>query len=69
MNDPQQAYTAFYNELNTIYDSCFPVRNFKPGYKNRKPWLSEELKKGIVVKNKMFKKLKKKKRSRFEEYI
>ena len=53
-NDPQSAYTAFHNDFTTVYDECFPLRTLKYGYKTRKPWLSEGLKKSIQRKNKLF---------------
>ena len=53
-NDPQSAYTAFYNDFTTMYDECFPLRTLKHGYKTREPWLSKGLKKSIQRKNKLF---------------
>ena len=55
LNDPQMAYTCFYNHFYEIYEECFPVRTFKNGYKNRKMWLTEGLKKSIKIKNNMYK--------------
>ena len=52
-NDPQSAYTAFHNDFTTMYDECFPLRTLKYGYKTRKPWLSEGLKKSIQRKNQL----------------
>ena len=40
-NDAQNAYTAFHNEFFDVYNTCFPVKVFKWGYRNRKPWLSD----------------------------
>ena len=52
--DPQEAYTLFHNEFSNIYNASFPIRKIKPGYKNRKPWLTEGLKKSIKTKNKLY---------------
>ena len=46
----QNAYTMFYNEFCDVYNTCFPVKVFKQGYRTRKPWLSEGMKKSIKVK-------------------
>ena len=54
--DAQDAYTDFYNDINNMYNVCFPLKTFKMGYKTRKPWLSECLKKSIKTKNKMYRK-------------
>ena len=41
--------------LNLVkYDACFPIKMFKEGYRTRKPWLSEEMKRSIKVKNKLY---------------
>ena len=44
-NDAQSAYSSFLNDYTSMYNACFPLRFVKIGYKNRKSWLSEELKK------------------------
>ena len=67
--DPQQAYTTFYTEFNIMYDTCFPLRTIKPGYKTRKPWLSEQLKRAIKIKNRMYKHLNKKRRVSSKKYL
>ena len=38
-----------------MYDACFPIKMLKEGYRTRKPWLSEEMKRSIKVKNKQYK--------------
>ena len=58
-SDAQHAYSIFYDTFSKAYDTCFPLRTFKHGYRNRKPWLSEGMKKSIKIKNKLFKKSKK----------
>ena len=45
----------FYSKFNSIYDEHFPLKRIKIGYKNRKPWLTDALKKSIKRKNQMFK--------------
>ena len=56
--DPEEAYTIFYRQLVTDYDSCFPLRTFRSAYKNRKPWLSDDLREMIKRKNSLFAKSK-----------
>ena len=58
-NDVQNAYTMFYNEFSDVYNTCFPMKIFKQGYRTRKPWLSEGMKKSIKTKNKLYKQYKK----------
>ena len=41
-----------------MYNECFPLKLFKPGYKTRKPWLTEGMKTSIKNKNKMYRKCK-----------
>lgn len=53
--DPQLAYSIFHAKISKIYDECFPLKRVKIGYRNRKPWLTEALKKSIKHKNKLFK--------------
>ena len=52
--DAQVAYTYFFNDISAIYNTCFPVKTYKAGYKTRKPWLSDGLKCSIKTKNKMY---------------
>ena len=53
-DDPQNAYSSFSNEYLSLYNDCFPLKTVRNGYKNRKPWLSEGLKKSIKTKNRLF---------------
>ena len=55
----QNAYTMFYNEFCDVYNTCFPVKVFKQGYRTRKPWLSEGMKKSIKVKNSLYRQYRK----------
>jgi len=50
----QAAFTIFYNTYKTCFDQCFPLTKIKLGYKNKKPWLTEELKEMIKTKNKLY---------------
>ena len=54
--DPQAAYSTFMTDYMEIYNSSFPLKSFKKGYRNRKTWLSENLKKAIKIKNNLYKK-------------
>ena len=45
---------TFFNDISAIYNTCFPVKTYKAGYKTRKPWLSDGLKCSIKTKNKMY---------------
>ena len=53
-NDTQNAYTTFHSEISEMYGACFPIKMFKEGYRTRKQWLSEEMKRSIKVKNKLY---------------
>ena len=57
-NDAQNAYTAFHNEFSDVYNTCFPVKVFKRGYRTRKPWLSDGIKTSIKAKNKSYRQYK-----------
>ena len=65
--DPQAAYTTFHNSFTEIYNQCFPIRTFKHGYKNRKPWLTNGLKTSIKIKNRMYKRHRKTKNPEHEK--
>ena len=64
-NDPEIAYTVFSNTITELFDTCFPLRTVKHGYKTRKPWLTEGLKKSIRRKNKLYHR---KQKSKSEEH-
>ena len=59
MNDAQEAYTYFHNIFSRIYNDSFPLKELKSGYKTRKPWLSDGMKKQIKIKNKLYKRSRK----------
>ena len=48
------AFDCFYRKFSQLYDKSFPVQEIKPRYTNKKPWLSEGLKKSIKHKNKLY---------------
>ena len=54
INDTQTAYSTFHNELNDVYTTCFPIKVYTHGYRNRKPWLSDGMKISIKEKNKLY---------------
>ena len=54
MDNTQDAYTSFHNEFINMYNNCFPLKEFKAGYKTRKPWLSEGMKRQIKIKNRLY---------------
>ena len=37
--DPQNAFTHFHSTICTLHNKYFPLKRFKKGYSNRKPWL------------------------------
>ena len=49
------AFSKFYDIFRNLYDDCFPMRRIKLNYRNRKPYLTEGLRKSIKVKNKLYK--------------
>ena len=55
-NDTQAAFTKFHKLYKSMYDKAFPVIKVKFKYNNQKPWLSDELKDSIKLKNKLYKK-------------
>ena len=57
-NDVQSAYSMFHNDISDVYNACFPMKVFKCGYRNRKPWLSDGMKQRIKIKNKLYRKQK-----------
>ena len=58
-SDPQEAYTFFYQQLVTHYNTCFPLKTMKRCYSNRKPWMSEELRELVKRKNMLMSKSRK----------
>jgi hypothetical protein len=54
IEDGRQAFTMFYDKYLGIFNETFPVKVNKSNYQNRKPWLTEGLKKSIKIKNKLY---------------
>ena len=60
ISDPQDAFTEFQSRYAKLYSSCFPKKEVKSRYTNRKSWLTDGLKSSIKNKNRLYiKKLKK----------
>ena len=53
-NNPQQAFTVFYDLFSKLYNQSFPVKVIKKGYTNRKPWLTNGIKNSIKRKNNLY---------------
>ena len=49
--DPHAAFTMFHKEYSKIYDQCFPLRNIKINYRNKKPRLTEALRNSMKTIN------------------
>ena len=58
-NNTENTYTLFIKKFSEIYNEAFPKYIVKCRYDNRKPWLTDGLRKAIKHKNKLYKKLKK----------
>ena len=54
INDPQSSYSMFMKDYIDIYNSNFPMKQIKIGYKTRKTWLSEGMKNSIKMKNRLY---------------
>ena len=54
INDPKEAYSTFHSSITKLHNKCFPMKKIRKGYKTRKSWLTEDLKKYISVKNKLY---------------
>ena len=52
--DAQRTFTDFHNKILAAYNKAFPISKINIRYKNRKPWLSEGLKKSIKMKNNLY---------------
>ena len=48
------ALDKFHLNFKNIYDKNFPILIIKPGYRNRKPWLTDALRDCIRTKNKLY---------------
>ena len=52
--DAQLAYSKFQTILSEKYNRCFPLRNTKTIYHDRKSWLTMDLRESIKIKNKLY---------------
>jgi hypothetical protein len=53
-NDGQVAFEKFHCKFSRLYNTFFPLKKIKLNYKNRKPWLTNCLKKSIRTKNHLY---------------
>lgn len=53
-DDGPIAFKLFYDKFCSLYNYVFPMKTVKQGYKTKKNWLSNGLKKSIAVKNKLY---------------
>ena len=58
-NNTENTYSLFIKKFSEIYNEAFPKCIVKCRYYNRKPWLTDGLRKAIKHKNKLYKKLRK----------
>ena len=58
-NNTENTYSLFIKKFSEIYNEAFPKYIVKCRYDNRKPWLTDGLRKAIKHKNKLYKKTKK----------
>jgi hypothetical protein len=52
--DGKLAFSSFYDKFCQFYNESFPIKTFKSKYRNKHKWLTEGLKKSIIIKNKLF---------------
>ena len=50
----KEAFSNFYETFLNTYKECFPYKYVKPSYHNKKPWLTNGMKKSIAWKNKLY---------------
>ena len=48
------AFTLFMNRIVDHFKECFPIETIKINYKNRNPWITQNLKSEIKVRDKLF---------------
>ena len=51
----KEAYSKFFEIQTNIFNQSFPLKKIKKRYRNKIPWLSEDLKQKIKQKNKLYK--------------
>ena len=55
----EHAFTLFHEKMKTCYNKSFPLQKVKRKYNNRIPWLTDDLRAAIKIKNKLYVKSKK----------
>ena len=53
-NDAQESFTKLHTKLLFFYEQAFPKKRVKIRYNNKKPWLTDGLRKSIKMKNKLY---------------
>ena len=54
MDNPQESFPVFHSRYTKLYSDCFPKKEIRSRYNNRKSWLTEGPKSSIKHKNKLF---------------
>ena len=54
LTEAQSAFSMFHSTFTKLFNQHFPKRKIKIKYNNRKPWLTDGLKKSIRIKNKLY---------------
>ena len=54
LSDGRAAFNKFYSTFCDNFNESFPMKHFKSQYVNKKPWLTEGLKKSIIIKNRLY---------------
>ena len=54
LTEAQNAFSMFHSTFTKLFNQHFPKRKIKIKYNNRKPWLTDGLKKSIRIKNKLY---------------
>ena len=52
--EAQSAFSMFHSTFTKLFNQHFPKRKIRVKYNNRKPWLTDGLKKSIRIKNKLY---------------
>ena len=50
----QNSFSLFYDKMKYHFDKSFPLKRMRKGYKNKLPWLTDDLRKSIKYKNKLY---------------
>ena len=48
------AFSLFMNTVLHYYQTCFPIETIKLKYTNRNPWITQELKNGIKIRDRLY---------------